>query len=252
VSFFACTATALIGASVGGGELITRYRDKPSLLIFRPAAYGYAAINAVAAVAVLNLVDALGWHFGLGKSYSSTELSVIVSGTSAMALLRSSFANVRVGNTTVPIGLQAVLEVYLWALDRSIDRRRAKQRDKLIGEIMDGFDFQLATASLPGYCFQLLQNSGPDEEAAVGSSIRQLRDDEELPEEVKIRILGLQLLAVVGEDVLRQAVKGLKAILKSPTDESRVQAEKGLNAPPIVVALDRVLESPENPLSASP
>jgi hypothetical protein len=86
-----------IGAFVGTGELISRYRDAPARALRCPPALLYIAVNSAAACAAYGLVDAFDLTFGAAPGSPTRWTRVLVAGFGAMALFRSSLFTVRVG-----------------------------------------------------------------------------------------------------------------------------------------------------------
>jgi hypothetical protein len=101
-----------------------------------------------------------------------------------------------------------VLTVVLQAADRAVDRRRAKVRNQVVTELMSDVSFDKGYQALPAYCFGLMQNLPRDDQKAAGEEIKHIQQGQ-IPARAKSLLLGLALLNVVGEDVLRSAVKTL-------------------------------------------
>jgi hypothetical protein len=202
---------AIIGLFVGVAELVSRYRDEPVGVIVSGPAGLYAAINLGCACLALYLTDVFHWRFGLDPEEEETIVratQVMVSGLAAMALFRSSLFNIRVGEGTVGIGPSGVLQVLLDAADRAVDRNRASPRAARVAEITKGVSFEKAQESLPSLCFALMQNLDSGTQEAVGTEIRALAGSS-ISDAAKVLLLGLSLMNVVGEDVLKSAVDTL-------------------------------------------
>jgi hypothetical protein len=73
---------------------------------------------------------------------------------------------------------------------------------------MRGVDYRKAFQSLPPYCLALMQNVSPEDQQALRRALEAL-DQGTADATVKARLLGLELINVVGMDVLRTAVKSL-------------------------------------------
>ena len=73
-------AVALIGALVGFGELVARYRDAPGTALRNGAAALYVGINAAAALAALGLIHAFDWTFGAETPDALQWTRVLVAG----------------------------------------------------------------------------------------------------------------------------------------------------------------------------
>src|SRR5262249_41815242 len=133
----------------------------------------------------------------------------LVAGFSAMALFRTSLFTIRVANADIGIGPAAFLQILLSAADRATDRTRAKPRARAVQEIMSGISFGRAKQALPSLCFGLMQNVGVEEQRTFGTVVNQL-ETAQMDDVFKANNLGLALMNVVGEGVLRQAVTMLR------------------------------------------
>jgi hypothetical protein len=125
----------VFGALVSIGELITRYRDKPTNALKLPSSIFYVCVNAAASGGALAMIHGFGWTFGQsGTGAQITQL--LVAGFGSAALFRSSFFTVRVGTTDVGIGPSAVLDSILAAADRATDRELGVTRSETITKIL--------------------------------------------------------------------------------------------------------------------
>lgn len=199
-------AVLYIGGLVGTGELVARYRDAPERALRSSAAILYVAVNALAGVAALFVVQAFG--LATGDTPLKTRISqILLAGVGAMAFFRSSIFTVRVGDQDVSIGPVAFLEVILRATDRAVDRMRARVRADIVTRAMAGVSFDRAYSALPAFTLQLMQNVSAEEQAAVGTALKSLKGSAELDNDTKVKNLGLTLMNLVGENVLVGAVE---------------------------------------------
>ena len=121
-----CGLAALFGLTVGVSELIGRYRVEPFNTLTRRYGVAYLVVNAATSAAVAAFVFAY-------KKQVFPELEplgvALVCGFGAMALLRSKFFTFRTKlDEDIPVGLDAVVRVFLAAIDRGIDRAQASER----------------------------------------------------------------------------------------------------------------------------
>jgi hypothetical protein len=205
---------ALLGALVGGGELTARYRDAPARALANLPAFGYVALNMAASLGALAFIHVYGWTFGLTTAGDALRWTqVLVAGTGAMALFRSSLFTAHVGDRDVGVGPSSFLQIFRDATDRAVDRDRAKARSDKVTDIMKEIPYAKASAGLPTYCLALMQNVPNDEQVALTKSLA-LLDQAAIDEAIKVRILGLQLMNVVGTTVLTAAVASLNDEMK--------------------------------------
>jgi hypothetical protein len=216
VSFFYVLASCL-GIIIGTSELVSRYRDAPFRTLVTIPALLYVALNGVASFAALVLVREFGWlQQPSGPDDVKTLLTQsLAAGLSAMALFRTSLFMIRVANTDIGIGPAAFLQILLSAADRACDRTRAKPRAAAVQEIMRGISFQRSKQALPSLCFGLMQNVSGEEQRIFGTVVTQL-EASQMDDVFKANSLGLALMNVVGEGVLRQAVNMLRDDIAAP------------------------------------
>ncbi len=199
----------LLGALLSSAEIIARYRDEPDNALRTWPSVLYMLVNALASVATLILIQAFNWTFGVSDPMLVGWAQVVVAGFGAMAILRASLFTVQVGDEAVPIGLKRYLDVLLAAVDRAVDRKRAEERGKAVGEIMENVSFEKAYQALPAYCLALLQNLPQEDQDLLGKKIGILFNSAGINPRVKSLLLGIALMNLVGENVLRAAVKNL-------------------------------------------
>jgi len=201
-------AVALLGGVVGASELISRYKDNPWAAIKSWPAIVYIAINSAASVGALGLIRANGW-FG-----SSRWSQIFMAGVSAMAFFRTSLFVVRAGDRDVGVGPSGFLQIFLSAADRAVDRERASARSDAVAEVMKGIDFDRAVQALPDYCVALMQNVSPEDQQVLERAVEALKK-RDAEASVKALLLGLELINVVGVDVLTTAVRSLGDQIRS-------------------------------------
>jgi hypothetical protein len=207
-------AAVLLGIIVGLGELVSRYRDAPKEALYTRPAILYVFLNAAASAAALALIHAFNLTFGANTSPSALrETRVLVAGIGAMALFRTSLFTIRAGDKDIGVGPATFLQIFRDAADREVDRLRAQSRSLRVGELMNGLDYQKASDGLTPYCLALMQNLPGDDQQKLLKAV-ELLDAEQIDNAIKVRILGLQLIDVVGPDVLAAAVKALESELK--------------------------------------
>jgi hypothetical protein len=80
---------------------------------------------------------------------------------------------------------------------------------------MKGIDFDKAVNALPPYCLALMQNLPDDAQVELGKSIELLKNSSSIDQQIKVRLLGLELVNAVGTDVLEKAVLTLGDEIKT-------------------------------------
>jgi hypothetical protein len=213
----------LLGLLVGAGELVSRYRDAPESLFKSPAfvpSFVYVVLNMAASASALALIRVFNWTFSLAGA-TERWTQVLVAGVGAMALFRSSLFVVRAGDRDIGAGPGAFLQIFRDAADRAVDRRRAHARGRDVASLMRGLEYKKASGGLVPYCLALMQNVPAEEQKKLEQAVDLLTRDVTVADAIKVRILGLQLLNLVGPAVLTAAVEALRDELQAEATAPR-------------------------------
>ncbi len=199
---------AALGGLVGSSELISRYKDDPGAALRTLPARFYIAINCAGSVAALGLIHQLKW------SENARWAQILMAGGSAMAFFRTSLFVVRAGDRDVGVGPSGFLQIFLTAADQAVDRKRAAARSDAVADVMKGVDFDKALQVLAPYCIALMQNLSPEDQDVLKRVLEKL-EQREAEASVKALLLGIELINVVGVDVLTTAVTSLGGQIRS-------------------------------------
>ena len=217
-------AVAGLGGLLGATEIIGRYRDEPLKCLITIPGIIYMVVNICASMSAYALAQVFGWKIDLGAATGHTAgaqtpseqwTMVLVTGLSAMALFRSSLFIRKVGDKDVGIGPGAVLATLLEVTDRYVDRMRGQSRVDDVNRIMAGLDFAKVVAEIPPYCLSLLQNPSDEMQRRLKTSVDLIRS-QPVDDDVKLRLLGFELLNLVGVKALEKAVASLGDRIKKP------------------------------------
>ncbi len=196
-------SVAVLGGVVGASELISRYRDAPDAALKTWPAILYISINSLASVGALALIETNGWLAQGGLT------RILLAGVSAMAFFRTSLFVIRAGDRDVGVGPSGFLQIFLSAADRAVDRKRGAARSDAVGKVMNGIDYDKAKQVLALYCLGLMQNVPQEDQQQLVRALEAL-DKREMDSSVKVKLLGIELINVVGVDVLTTALKALR------------------------------------------
>lgn len=219
-------AVLFLGAMIGFVEILARYKDAPFKVAFSYPGTLYIGINAGVAGIALWGVRLFGIEFGSDPSWSAEAkrwLQVGLSGLSAMTLFRSSLFNFRVDEQDVSVGPNAILQILLVAVDKEVDRLRGAQRARVVEDAMDGINFRDAVLNLPPVVLSLMQNLTDRDRNAILNSVKEVLQSK-APERSKTMTLGLSMINIVGEDILKAAIDmaNLKPQAAAPKAESLI------------------------------
>jgi hypothetical protein len=199
----------LLGGLLGAAELLSRYRDKPSLLLRVPATWAYVLVNFAAALAAFLVIQRFGWDFGQSAG-ALVATQVLVAGLGSAALFRSSLFMVKVGVDTVGVGPNVVLASLLDAADRAVDRAQAERRLATVTRVMAEFDFEAGHNDLVTACLGAAANVSSADALSLRDSVTALAGSDATTAKGKNLTLGLLIIDVVGAEVLEAAVTSLR------------------------------------------
>lgn len=213
-------AVVFIGAFIGIGELVSRYKDDPYEAITNRHAITYTLLNVLASAVALLALKTLNPGDIQGEATASARVGyTLLAGFGAMGVLRSSAFNMRVGKDDIAIGPSALLQVLLSATDRAVDRARARVRAEKMARTMQSVPFEQIEDSLPQLAFTMMQNVTEQEKQGFANEVTGLREKKMDPVAKSI-CLGLSLSNIVGQGVVDDAVTALRKTLAAAGDPS--------------------------------
>lgn len=226
LNLFMVLSAFLFGVLVGFAELLSRYKTVSSIIKSK-SSWTYLVINGISSVLGLWLIEELKL---LENFSNNSTVKVLIAGTSSMAILRSSFMNVKIGKEKTDIGLSALLNVFLSAAETSFDQYKSKEDLSKINDIMENVDFEKAKIALPKTCHELMKTFSDETLSNIGDKISKIPSEISDPDVQSIH-LGLILYEETGSELLEDAVKVLgKSIEKSSEKEGDVEnLDKVLN-----------------------
>jgi hypothetical protein len=178
------------------------------------------ALNVAASVVALALIRVFDWKFGVTAGGAALRWTQVgVAGTGAMALFRTSLFTVHAGDRDVGVGPGSFLQIFRDAADRAVDRLQARARGETVSKPMEAISYGKASHGLTTYCLALIQNVPDDEQLALTKALA-LLDAADIDPAIKVRILGLNLMNVVGPNVLTAAVDSLRKEMEEKKSES--------------------------------
>ena len=205
-------AALALGAAVGAGELLARYKDAPLRAVFTIPGAFYIAVNAAASAAALAVAVGLDWTFGIDAAADPERLRwtrIAVAGFGAIAFFRSSVFTARVGTQDVQVGPSTVLTTILGVADAQVDRGRAREIARKAAEIMRAVDYERARSALATAGLAALQNMNASDQEALANALNALDANDALDDWAKRQVLGTVLIRSLGEALLHDLVSSL-------------------------------------------
>jgi hypothetical protein len=136
-----------------------------------------------------------------------------LAGTSAMALIRSSLLNIRLGSQDFQVGGGELLNIYLRAMDDAIDRQRSIEMMRAAARVDARFDFDDVVIALPELCLAGPRSISDANKKVFAADVDSLRKSES-DERVKLTTLGVLLYKLVGEEVLQSGLDEMRKIVE--------------------------------------
>lgn len=205
VSYF---ITFLIGAFVGFGELLNRFRN--GKLIFRSwTGYVYLLINGGASVLTYSLMDYYNLWF---DGFTSKEPGrIIFCGLSAMFFLRSSFFVYKPKDSEpINIGLASFIQIFLDYAERSFDRLQSIQLLTRVRVVMRNVDFEKAEKDIATICLTLMKDVSSEEQIKLAEEIKKLSTSGLKFAETRSLAMGILVSEIAGADLLEEAVETIR------------------------------------------
>lgn len=209
----------ILGGFLALSELLSRYRSISSILS-SSSAWMYIVINFVASVVCYYLATE---YQSKVVFLSNPLLRVVLSGLSAMVILRSSFYSYydKDSNKTINIGIAAILQTFLDVSERTFDQEQSVSTIKKVEEIMKDLDFNRASSELTTTCLNLMQNVSAEEQKKLSESIKTLSDNSDFTNRTKSINLGIILSKITGLTLLNQAVISHSDTLKVKEEDTK-------------------------------
>jgi hypothetical protein len=192
----------LIGCMAATAELLSRYK-KIRQIVAVPASWVYLAINGVASCCGYYIVA----KYEIAKD--NPVFQVLIAGTSALVILRSSVASIKIGDKQTDIGVASILQVFLNTADRAFDQTRSESELSEVEKIMSGIDFEKAKLALPTTCFTIMKNVPEAEQKLISEEVNNL-SKANLDDATKSLNLGIILTGMTDLRLLKKAVAVLQ------------------------------------------
>lgn len=228
-------------------ELIQRYSvgTKISFFFKNYIVWLYLLLNAVAGIVSYFIlsgsdVSIIKASFGtVGKS----EISMaVIAGLGSMAIMRSAFINLKLGETKYSVGPGVLLDILLILLDKKIDQNRAMCSAIDVNNVMEDIDYSKANISLPTVCLHMLEQVSRDDQEEVKKEIEKINTTNGLTQKARSLCLGISIKKIAGIDVLNTAVKilGDEILFKNVPRVENASEEKSGSPMTPAISVDKL------------
>lgn len=195
---------ALCGVAVACAEVVSRYKDDPVKAICCRWGAGYLFFNGLLPVAGFAILVAAGTASATTSDIDNLKYALYV-GFGAMVIIRSKLFNLKLeGGDKLSIGPDFVIDTFLSAMDRQIDRQRAYERARIVKEVMEGIDFGKVRMPIVTLMTRSMQGITESEMKELGIKVKETEQAQELSNQEKSYALGFMVLDLAGEDFFRK------------------------------------------------
>jgi hypothetical protein len=193
-------ATVALAVFAACAELIGRFRDEPTRVIFSRPGLLYLLLNAVLAAVALGCLR----YADPPKSPASVFEQLFLAGFGARVLLRTKVVGAQGKDGAADTGPGAVFERLLARISRSADRSRATYRLQLVRELLDGVDWIKIRAFFPAELGGALQDLADQEKEEIRVARNRIEGQADLDDLTRVHLLGYLILTFGGEEFLKE------------------------------------------------
>jgi hypothetical protein len=190
---------AICGIAVSTAEIVTRYKGEPLKALRCRWSLLYLLFNGLLPVAGFAILSSAGVVSDEASSIDKLKYALYV-GFGAMVVIRAKLFNIKMESGEKGLGPDFVMDAFLSALDRQIDRYRAYDRAKIVREVMGDIDFMKVKTPLITLMTLSMQNITDSEMKELGRKVKETEQAQELSNQEKSYTLGFMILDLAGED----------------------------------------------------
>ena len=176
-----------IGATVGWSELISRYKNRPFNILRYGSSLLYIAINGIISLGVFSALE--NTESVKQLSNQSDLIKVIITSSSAMAIMRTSLFNFKHNGKDISAGPVIITEIFLNAAIKACDQDQAEIQLKEVSQIMKNLNFKDFEKDLVPICLTALKGVSNEEQKAIGEEVKKLSNND-YSNQAKSIILG--------------------------------------------------------------
>ena len=211
----------IIGAAAGLSELLSRYSWSVSNVTKSSAGRAYLALNAF--VALLAYLAAVEWAIPSGLEGKSEIWRVLLASLFGMAVLRSSFLNVRVGNEDLPTGFATIVNVFMKRAERSLDQEVVNDRFLKVEPLVEGLTYAATRNYLVTVTEGALRTLSVEEVDTMHKMVTKIDNATEVDDATKLRLLAMLIIDLTNVDLFALFAGRAKRALAA---ENRLASER--------------------------
>jgi len=196
----------IIGACIAAVEIFTRYYDEPKWIYRSYATWIYIIINSTVSFFVLKLAKIINLEINIISAHQHPNIYAMIIAFSAMAILRSSFINIKVSKHDVAPGLNTTINKLLKWVDRTYDRQRSCHILIDIVPIARKIPFNAIGSDILLTCMAAMDGISEDERNNLLKSRNDLDADGSLSSQAKSNHLAIAIAKITGVKLLKNSI----------------------------------------------
>lgn len=217
---------SILGMSIGYIELLNKY-SKPSFIFKCKYSWGYIILNGIVSFVAIFILANIKNKTSINQL---NVMDVVVAGTSAMVILRSSLLDYKIQGKKINIGLAIIPQIIFEGLDKTYDISLAKDKLERIPKIMENVDYLKAKTELTSLCINSREALNEEDIKVINRELEALTNSNNFSNKNKSIQLGQILSKYFSEDFLEQAVTTLGNDIQCKSDESdEIEKEKSID-----------------------
>jgi hypothetical protein len=220
-----CFTAFALGGLVSLAELLSRYKWTLREIGRSSAGWSYLGLSGAAAlVAYLLAVD---WELDLGLKDKNEIWRVLAVASLGMVVLRSSFANLRIGDKDFPAGPAAILEFAMSRAEKSLDRKLALERWESLRSVVDGLTYAATRNYLMAVSEGTLRSLSSKEIVTIRADVEKI-DKLEVDDVTKMKLFAFRLTEDISLELFKSFATAAKVELAAANQLAAKQVSKSL------------------------
>lgn len=187
-----------IGFAVGLSELLSRYDWSVKMILTSGSGWIYTTINGFTAMIAYRA--AVDWNILDGLTGKPEWWRVLLVSGVSMAVLRSAFTTVRIGEERVGVGLVSIVNVFLSRAERGLDQCLARTRWKHVGSIVVDLGYETTREYFLSVTLMALPSLTDRERETIQSETDKIQKLD-VDADIKMRLLAMYVVGKLGDDL---------------------------------------------------
>ena len=215
-----------LGAAAGLSDLFSKYPWTMLRILRTVSGLFYLFFNGMIAVLAYFTANQFGLRFGFSADAEVFRVGLIA--IFAMAALRSSVANVRIGNQEVAAGLAAFFEPFTNRTVKELDRRITDSMIAEVTPLIAGLVYSTSKTYLLAVTMASLRTLTEADKKTLAKGVERIEEKELIDDPTRMLLLAILLVETVGLSLFKTFAKNAKVALLEQNIQAARDAEETL------------------------